>query len=48
MSHDNDVSESIIHGCLGEEEKLHNFVDMVDFTDGLQRTKVRTVPKLTT
>ena len=36
LSHDNGVPESTIHGWLGDEEKLCDFVHMVDSTDWIK------------
>ena len=36
---DNGVPESTIHGWLKDEEKLHDFVDTVDFCDEMKRKK---------
>ena len=35
VSHDNGVPQSTIRGWLKDEQKLHDFVDTVDSTDGM-------------
>ena len=35
VSRDNGVPQSTIHGWLKDEQKLHDFVDTVDSTDGM-------------
>ena len=42
ISHGKRVPESSIHGQLKDKEKLHDFVDMVNSTDGMKRKKART------
>ena len=37
MSHDNSVTQSTIRGWLKAEQKLHDFVDTVNSTDGMTR-----------
>ena len=41
-SHENGVPEQTIHGWLKDAENLHNFVVMVDSTDGMKIKKART------
>ena len=42
MSCNNGVLQSTVHGWLRQEEKLGDFVDMVNSTYQLKRKKVRT------
>ena len=42
VQNDNGVPQSTIHDWIKDEQKLRDFVDTIDYTDGMKRKRART------